>query len=361
MKYFQLTFIFFLLFGGIDYTNLSSQDLIKETPLENEKNEENKNLEPPPSIEKTEDKIESQEDLVQKREEILKKAKIYQCQMDYGQVFKIAILDNGDAYLLFNDSFKKIPLEEGLNPEEIYVICKDQTLVLESKIPLSNLKHKQIFSFKNFELSLIGSSKQDNFNVYIDDLFQLVLEGNKNKILQLELKEIPFAYQYINTEKLSTFLDVLLQKISQKSNNRKLLVLESFGILTTKLINFYHKNLVEEKESLENYHKWIESWEYVGFENYENFILIYGKTMLNLNIEKGLEILKTLKEKKPFYIPVYIALGDYYWNQHQKEEAMEFYKQAIQIEENNKKIFLENHHFPSNIPEYVYSRINKEL
>ncbi|GIX40642.1 MAG: hypothetical protein KatS3mg129_0375 [Leptospiraceae bacterium] len=297
------------------------------------------------------------------KEEILKKAKIYQCIINNQQEFQIAILDSGEAYLFFNHSYKKIPIQEEINPEEIHIICKDQKLIFESKKPLSNITHRQIFSVKqNKDLEFIGSSQHDSINNYIDELFQSVLEGNKNRILQTDLKEIPFAYQYINSEKLSFYMNKILNLNYNKNFRKKIKIYESYGILTTKLIYYYHLNLNPEKEILEDFKNWIYAWEHIGLDNYESFILEYGKTLLNINQESGNNVLNYLIIKKPDYIPAYTTLGDYYWNINQKEKAKEFYNKIIEIEKNKEqqeKMFLNDDNNSSNIPEYIYERIKE--
>jgi len=294
--------------------------------------------------------------------ELLKNAKIYPCALNNEKEFQIAVLENGEAYLIFDHSYLKIPVKIKLNPEDIEVSCKNQILTLVSKNPLTSIKLKQMFSYNNQEIELIGTSKQDLNNDYVDGLFEYALKGNKKKILSIEFKEIPFAYQYINSEKLSHFMSMILEKSQSQDALIKINLFTSFGILSTKLIHYYHMNLSPPQEVLEDYKSWVQAWEHIGLENYEYFILQYGDAVLSINPTEGEDILNFLKEKKPEYIPTYIVLGNYYWKIKQQEKAIDLYKKAIEIHQEKLKYnFIDVQNHVSNIPDYIYERIKDEL
>jgi tetratricopeptide (TPR) repeat protein len=322
-------------------------------------NEEIQQQEENPSNTETQNEVKQQTEM---HEEWFKNAKIYPCALNNEKQFQIAVLDNGEAFLIFDHSYLKIPVKIKLNPEDIEVSCKNQILTLVSKNPLTSIRLKQMFSYKNQEIELIGTSKQDLNNDYIDSLFEYALKGNKKKILSIELKEIPFAYQYINSEKLSHFMSKILEKSESQDALIKINLLTSFGILSTKLIHYYHMNLSSPKEILEDYKNWVQAWEHIGLENYEDFILQYGETLLSINPTEGEEVLNFLKEKKSEYIPTYIVLGNYYWKIKQKEKAVDLYKKAIEIhQEKLKNNFMDEQNHASNIPDYIYERIKDQL
>jgi tetratricopeptide (TPR) repeat protein len=113
---------------------------------------------------------------------------------------------------------------------------------------------------------------------------------------------------------------------------------------------------------LEDYKNWVQAWEHIGLENYEDFILQYGETLLSINPTEGEKVLNFLKEKKSEYIPTYIVLGNYYWKIKQKEKAVDLYKKAIEIhQEKLKNNFMDEQNHASNIPDYIYERIKDQL
>ncbi len=320
-----------------------------------------------------EEKEEFKEISEEEKENILQNAKIYNCKnndindnelnKNNEETIWLAITETGSLYLYLNGFYKKLPIiMEEINLENTQLDCNDDQVIIEYKKPFSNKIQKYVFSIKdkNKEINLVGVEKKDQVQEYIDEIFKNALEGKKNTILELNLKEIPFAYQYINSEMFSYWIEEAISKAQITNFNKSKLILESVAILTSKMIYFYYLNQpLNPEETFEDYKIWINAWEYIGWEKYEKFFIKYNEILLKLNLEKGIEIINYLIEKKPLILENYILLGNYYWNKNEKEKAIEIYSKLINIWEENQEFFLLEENSKFQIPHYIKDRLKK--
>ncbi len=355
------TGLFILLTGGFFLSSVVSvspqnldvpQDQNHELNLNNEKKEqsdENSNLEENPS---TLQEIEKQK--------ILENAKVYQCIIRENDIIQVAILENGDTYLFYDNVYNKILLEE-INPEDVYIVCRRNEIIFEYKKPLSNIKHQKIFKLKDNEVELIGSKRHDQIQDYIEELFLKALEGKKTEILKLSLKNFSFSYQYINNESINHLLNEAIEKSNRAPTSKAVNIFEATGILITKLVYYYQFNEMVSDDELLDFKKWISALEQVGIENYENFFIQYAETLLKLNAQNGLEILKYLTQVRENHIDSYIILGNYFWLKNQKDKAKEYYKKALEKSKMqlDHPLSNENNQNISKIPEYIYVRLSE--
>ncbi|MFN3604554.1 MAG: tetratricopeptide repeat protein [Leptonema sp. (in: bacteria)] len=307
---------------------------------------------------KGEEPIENQnslEDLEEKPvsiEEIKENAKILECQIDESKILQFAILKNGEAYLISDGLIKKIPILYDINEEGLEIKCNQSEIIIISKMPLSNLQHKQVFYFENEKLERFGSITEDLILPYFRKLFEYVKLGQSELIIKEPLKEVNYSYQYINGEELEKYANELLEFSFNKDNNQKIKMYTAFGILTTKLILFYHSNVREfDSVNFEDFTLWMTLWEEVGWENYEKFLYEYAKTYIKKNAEKSAAILEELIKRKPDFLPPYLFVADFYWEHNQKSKAVQLYKTIIEKKEN----FIQDQSFM--VPEYVELRI----
>lgn len=353
--------LYILLMGGVflfDNVSISSQDV--ETPqqdqiLQNNEENEQSNTESSNQVENPE--INEETD----KTKILESAKIYQCVVNEGNTIQLAILKNGDAYILYNNTIiNKIYLEE-INPEDVQVVCDRNEITLDYKKPLSNVKYHKIFKFKDNEIELIGSKKHDQIQDYIEELFLKALEGKKSEIIKLKLMDLSFSYQYINNESIYNLLDRAIKKSLNVSSYKAISIFESAGILSTKLVYYYNFNQILSEQELQDFKNWISALEQIGIENYENFFLRYAEILLKTNPQNGLEILKYLTNIKENNLEPYILLGNYYWMKNQKEQAKEYYRKALDISKTQLEnhLSIENNQNSVKIPEYIYVRVGE--
>ncbi len=294
------------------------------------------------------------------KNKILENAKIYQCFLKEGDTVQLAILENGDAYIFYANTVNKIYLEE-INPEDVHIVCESNEIILDYKKPLSNIQYQKIFKLKDNEVELSGSKKYDQTQDYLEELFLKALEGKKTEILKHTLMDMSFSYQYINNESIHNLLNRSIEKSMNAPLYKAINIFESTGILSTKLVYYYHFNQILNEQEIQDFKKWISALEQVGIENYENFFIRYAETLLKSNVQNGLVILKYLTNIKENNIEPYILLGNYYWMKNQKDLAKEYYKKALDISKSQLEnhLSIENNQNSVKIPEYIYVRVGE--
>lgn len=287
------------------------------------------------------------------KEEIKNNSTVFECNIKENKVLQIAILKNGEAFIIDEEKIQKIPLIYNINPEGLQISCMEEEIIIISKIPFSNTLQKQIFSLKKEKIEVLGTSSEDLTGNYFQNLFEYAKKGSKDIILKEQLKDVKYSYQYVNGNEFDKFSKEIIEIANTKELNQKIKIYHSFGILTAKLILYYYSNKKNLEEiDLEDYKLWIQLWEEIGWESYELFLFEYGKTYLAKNSELGEKILEELIAKKPNFFDAYIALGNYYWERNKKIKAYSLYKKAIG---SNQKNFQEN--FTILVPEYIMERV----
>ncbi len=286
-------------------------------------------------------------------EEIRQIGKIKYCQYEGDKTLELIFLKSGKAYLILNDTVQEIPISDELNTEDLEITCKEKEIIIISKMPLTNILQKHTFFIRNYKIERMGSSIEDSTSNYFNYLFDLVRKGRKDLILSESLKVVNYSYQYITAEEFEKLSNDLIDSSSNNNIDKKIKIYDAFGILTSKLILFYHSNVKEfDSYPLEDFKFWISLWEELGWTTYEKFLVEYSKLFLSKHSRKGIMILEELINKKPNYLQSYIVLADFYWNNKDKQESLKIYKKILSKE----KDFVQND--LSLIPEYIKNRVS---
>ncbi len=286
---------------------------------------------------------EEEENAIENFTEELEDAFFFPCNLSDKNI-KIAISKKGSFFIIENDeSIKQIPQIEGLNPEDVEIVCENHHISLIFKNPISSIKITHTYSYNKGNLEFINSKAFDENREFIHQLFQYALAGQKDLILQAKLKESPFFFQYINSE---IFQEYIQKAILMDSTLQKKKVLESVGILITKLISYYYYNTELDQKKLADVFNWIEYCNLFGLQNYESLIIEYTKF---LSEENSIQILEHLINKNPDFPESYLVLGDLFWKKNSIERSIQYYKLFLEK--------VQQFNYEVAIPEYVLLRV----
>ncbi|MCS7205313.1 MAG: hypothetical protein NZ853_06415 [Leptospiraceae bacterium] len=285
----------------------------------------------------------------------ISQSKVLQCWIE-DNLIELKIDSNKGIYLRNQESFLVEQIKDQPSLEDLQFSCKENLIFITYKKPLSNQKWTLKYEYSNQRLKFIEVQSFDDFQLYINQSIEMAMKGEKNKIKDNHLIPIPFAYQYINVENLSSLLDESVAKTKSESFQKRLQILESVAILTTQWIFYYiHADEVNLRE-FDNYKVWTSAWESIGLDNYDAFLLEYAKVLLKTQSNKGIEVLKFLKSRFPNNLEVMMVLGDHYWEKGRKDLAIDIYRDLVLKKQTMENWTLE--YQTQELPAYIYKRLN---
>ncbi|MBW7856719.1 MAG: hypothetical protein H3C43_00060 [Leptonema sp. (in: Bacteria)] len=242
----------------------------------------------------------------------------------------------------------KLPLKDELNPHKTIIGClPDQKFQITTSPPYSNRLIKIDFSIKETKLSIASNVTEtttqesiDSFEIVIgkrsefDPTEQLLekaklyaITGNNNKLNQLDLSHIDFAYQYVNADRVVSIIKDALTACEQRRCKPVLLT-------TFELITRLSYSISDTKRDAQSSLSLISALDDLGVPITDSapIFLRYIEILRNEGkIDQSLEIVSEMVRREAPIAELYLVYGDLLWQVGNTEEAKNQYRNYVQL------------------------------
>ncbi len=233
--------------------------------------------------------------------------------------------------------------------------AKDDVITLSWRDGDGPIWHRQSFKLDKQDVSLIASGEVDAYALELEQQLDSVLKGEQDALDNGAIEVVPSTY--IN----NNFIADAIRKAEHKAllsygESDAAAAADTLGLVfefTSKAINSKRTEL---NEQLSKQDAWFDSWKWqaLPLSDYISALNDYGFFLQESGrLKESVKVLSLVTEISPNRAVAYLNLGDSYWKQNKKENAVKAYQLYAGLMKNSRE--------QKQIPNRVIQRLSTEV